>query len=72
MVLPLYISWIGKNKPDAVTVKVAVICLLSSTPLIETVFEPFKSNVYFPAVFEPFKSNLYFPGEIEDGSLFQV
>ena len=42
------ISWTGKNEPDAVTVKMTVICRLSSTPLIGTVFEPFKSNVYFP------------------------
>ena len=40
-------TWIGKNEPDSVTVKVAVICCLSSTPLIGTVFEPFKSNIYF-------------------------
>jgi len=30
------------------TVKVAVICRLSSTPFIGTVVDPFKQNVYFP------------------------
>ena len=41
-------GWIDKNESDAVTAKVAVICSLSSTPFIGTVFEPFKSNLYFP------------------------
>ena len=42
------LSFITVDKLDAVTVKVAVIYRLLSTPLIGTVFEPFKSNVYFP------------------------
>ena len=36
----------GKKEPDAKTVNVAVICRLSSTPLMGNVVEPFKSNVY--------------------------
>ena len=44
------------------TMKVAVICLLSSKPLIGTVFAPFGLKVYFP-------------GEIHDktvGSRFRI
>ena len=39
-------SWIGKKERDAGTVNVAVIYRLSTTPLMGTVVEPFKSNVY--------------------------
>ena len=36
-------------EPVAQTKKVAVICLLSSSPLIGIFFDPFDENVYFPA-----------------------
>ena len=38
----------GKNFPVKETAKVAVICLLSSTPLTGTFLAPLKLNVYFP------------------------
>ena len=41
-------SWISRNFPVTLTVKVAVICLLSSIPLIDTVFASFGLKVYFP------------------------
>ena len=41
-------SWIGKKEPDTETVDAAVICHLSLIPLMGTVVEPFKSNVYLP------------------------
>ena len=45
--LPWYISCIGRKEPVAVTTKVAVICLLSSRPLMGTFFDPFDEE-YFP------------------------
>ena len=41
------ISWIGRNFRVMLTVKVAVICFLSSIPLIGIVFAPFGLKVYF-------------------------
>ena len=38
----------SRKEPVAETTKVAVICLLSSSPLIGTLFDPFDENVYFP------------------------
>ena len=38
----------GKNFPVKETAKVAVICLLEPTPLIDTFLAPLKLNVYFP------------------------
>ena len=35
----------GRKKPVAETTKVAVICLLSSSPLMGTFFDPFDENV---------------------------
>ena len=40
-------SWIGRNFPVMLTVKVALICLLSSILLIGTVFASFGLKVYF-------------------------
>ena len=47
-VFPSQMGWIGRNFAVMLTVKVAVICLLSSIPLIGTVFAPFGLKVYFP------------------------
>ena len=41
-------SWIGIKEPDAETVNMAVVCRLWSTPLMRTVFRPFKPNAYLP------------------------
>ena len=43
-----WMSWIGRNFPVMLTVKVAVFCLLLSILLIDTVFAPFGFKVYFP------------------------
>ena len=37
-----------KKEPEVEIVNVAVICRLSLTPLMGTMVEPFKSNVYLP------------------------
>ena len=41
-------SWIGRDFPVMLTVKVTLICLWSSIPLIDTAFAPFGLKVYFP------------------------
>ena len=41
-------SWIGRNFPVMLTVKLPMISLISSIPLIGTVFAPFGLKVYFP------------------------
>ena len=46
--LPWYISRKGRKESLAVITRVAVISLLSSTPLMEAFFDPFDENVYFP------------------------
>ena len=38
----------GRKESLAVITRVAVISLLSSTPLMEAFFDPFDENVYFP------------------------
>ena len=48
-VAPWEISWIGRKVPTAETVKAAVIWLLSSTPFMRIVVDPFKQNVYLPS-----------------------
>ena len=45
---PSSMNWIGRNFPVMLTVKVAVICLLSSIPLIGTLVAHFGLKVYFP------------------------
>ena len=45
--LPVWINWIGKKEPAAET-NVAVICFLSSRPLIRIFLDPLEQNVYFP------------------------
>ena len=45
---PWKIYWIGKNFLSKVTVKVSIIYLLPSTPLMGILLAPLKLNVYFP------------------------
>ena len=47
-VFPSQMGWIGRNFAVMLTVKVAVICLLSSIPLIGTLVAHFGLKVYFP------------------------
>ena len=47
-VVPLKISWGGKKSPVRDPAKTAIICHLSSTPTISTLFEPSFSIVHDP------------------------
>ena len=47
-VFPSQMGWIGRNFAVMLTVKVAVICLLSSIPLIGTLVAHFGLKAYFP------------------------
>ena len=47
-IFPSKMSWLSRNFPVMLTVKVAVNCLLSSIPLIDTVFAPFGLKACFP------------------------
>lgn len=47
LVFTEYISCVGRRFPVALTVNVAVICLLSSTPFIRAFFAPFQLMCIF-------------------------